>query len=258
MKKIGKMKVPVNSLAVLLAATKEIYKESSGKEITKARIAESIGHAPGGGAFNDKIKDLKEYGLIEGRADRYIVTELGKKITIPRDDSEETAALLQAVKNIDLWKRLLEEVGTSINAANFWHHLENITGADRSVAKNNAETVMKAYLKDVELIKSVGEPKMEPESDEISDSEAADRKPTMDSQSVGSKKASIDIGQDYGIARFEIRNQKDYDTAQNLLETIRSSLDLKKAGTQLLLEAIASKLDVQPTTSGTSTDDQNG
>jgi hypothetical protein len=145
---IGNMKVPTNSLEVLLDATKKIYKDSSGKEISKARIAEILGHSPGG-TFSTKMADLRDYGLIEGRKNNILVTKLGKQATVPRDDSEKNAALLKAVKNIPLWKKLLEDVGTSIKPENFWHHLADITGAERSVAKDNADAVRKAYLKDV-------------------------------------------------------------------------------------------------------------
>lgn len=222
MKTIGNMKVPVNSLEALLDATKKIYKDSEGKEITRARIAELLDHAPTGGAFNDKIKDLKEYGLVEGRANKYLVTELGKKVAVPRDDSEENAALLEAVKNIELWKELLEDVGTSIKPENFWHYLENITGADRSVAKTNADTVMKAYLKDVGLIESVGEPKKAPLVGDEEDLQTAGGASKMDTCTV-SKEATMYVGfPEYSRAPIEIKDKDSYSFAKQLLIAIGS------------------------------------
>ncbi len=249
--RIGKYIIPNSRLEVLLGALQKIDDTFMGEAGSKQDIADILGHEPKSGTLAQKIGDFKTYGLLEGRKDKLAVTELGKR-AVSVDETERNEAICEAVKHVPLWSIFLKKYGTSIAAEHFAVTLRRDTQAAQSVADKNAKFVRNAYLKDVGLIESVSEPKMLPEGDEIIGAEALDRKSTMDTQSVGAKKASIDIGQGYGIARFEIRNQSDYDIAQNLLETIRLSLDLKKARTQLLLEAIASKLDVPPLTASDS------
>jgi hypothetical protein len=245
--RIGKYIVPNSRLDVLLIALKKIDDTFMGEEGSKQDIADILGHEPKSGTLAQKIGDFKTYGLLEGRKDKLAVTGLGKRVVSARE-TERNEAIGEVVKHVPLWSMFYGKYGTSIPKENFAVALRRDTHAEQSVAEKNANFVRNAYLRDVKLMESVGEPGMGPESHEVVATDVADRKSTMETQSAGAKKASIDIGQGYGIARFEIRDQEDYDIAQNLLETIRLSLKLKKARTQLLLEAIASKLDIPPLT----------
>lgn len=235
--KLGSMIIPDTSLEVCLSVTTEIYQRSKGKEISRAQIADYLEQARGG-AFNKKIASCKRYGLIEGRKDTYRITEVGQHATVPRDNEERQAAILKAVRNIELWKKLLDMEVTPASV-NFWHYLEDITGVDRSVAKNEANAVRKAYLKDVELIKSAGEPQKDTSNDVKEDTRFAGRTsnmiaqsaPNMIAQSTDPTTAVVTIDYPRYQARIEI-NDKDYDSYKLVLDhlnAVKKSLNITEA-----------------------------
>src|SRR5271157_2585233 len=100
--KLGNMIIPDTSLEACLTVATKIYQKSEGKAVSRTLIADYLKQKPGG-AFNKKIASCKRYGLIEGRKNTYQITEVGKQATFPRDDAEKQAAILKAIRNIELW-----------------------------------------------------------------------------------------------------------------------------------------------------------
>ncbi|MGA9080749.1 MAG: hypothetical protein WB581_11055 [Halobacteriota archaeon] len=242
---LGKYVVPNFRLASLLEGLKKIDNTWQGEEGTKQEIAQILKHPEDSGTLGQKISDLKAYGVLQGgRKDKYAVTDLGK-MAISTDKAKSQKAIQEAIGNIELWNRLRRKHGTSIGKEFFPVILQRETGVDQAVAEKRAVFVRNAYIKDMRLIESADEPKTTPEIDEVAGEEAVGRKWDMSTQSVESNRVSLNMGQDYCIARFEIRSQHDFDVAQKTLETIRLGLDYERPlDIRLLLEAIASKLDV--------------
>lgn len=254
--KIGNMVIPNFRLAFLLSALKKIDDTFKGEEGSKRDIAEILGHATYSGTLAQKIGDLKTYGLLEGRKDKLRVTDLGRQ-AVSADEKQQNEAIEQAVKHVPLWGTFYKKYGPSIGPEQFAVYLRRETHSEESIDEKNIKFARNAYLKDVKLIESVSEPRMEPEHKEPLARRHADRKSVMEEQAAGTRKVSMELGEDYGMARIEVRNQSDFDIAQNVLETIRLSLNLRKSSMQLLLEAIASKLDIPPlTTTDRSSNDQ--
>lgn len=224
--RIGKYSIPRFHLDSLLVATKKIYEQFNSDEVSSQDIAPILGLKASSGGFLQKLADLRSYGLIEGRKDKITVSELGKKATYG-DDSEQTSAFEELVRNIPLWGKFLSKYGTSIKEENFWVDLARITGAERLDAKKKATAIRKAYLDDVKYIKSVGEPKTTPESDETVDAKAVDRTWKMEAQSTDLRKASGYIWYpEYGQSPIEIRDDLSFAIAEKVMEAIR--LDLQR------------------------------
>jgi len=229
--KIGSYSVPTYSLESLLIATKSIYETLGGKEANSEFIADVLGHAPKSGSFATKMADLKSYGLIEGRGSNIRVSELGKLATGFGQDVEQNEALLEIVRNIDLWRELLDRYDVNIKKENFWAILAQITGAERLIAKKKADSVRKAYLEAVEYIKSVGEPTETIPLNAQGDIEAAGRISAMETQSTtGLKTAILYIKYpDRSETRYEIKTEEDYQVGESLFKAIRTKLALKEA-----------------------------
>ena len=138
--------------------------------------------------FGTKDRGFQDIRITEGRKDKLAVTELGKR-AVSGDETERNEAIGDAVKHIKLWSIFYRKYGTSIPRENFAVTLRRETGAEPSVAEKNANFIRNAYLKDVALIESVGEPKTEAENEEPLGQGLADRKPDMEEQAAGNKKS---------------------------------------------------------------------
>jgi hypothetical protein len=252
--KIGKYWIPTNRLEALLAATKKIYEATRGDETSAELIADVLKHSPNSGTFGTKMGDLRTYGLIEGRGEKITVTDLGKQATTFGDERERNEALQRIVRNVELWRILLDKYGVNIKKENFWLDLVKITGADRLDAKNKEAAVRKAYLEAVEYIKSVGEPIQTPLIEEMGEMETADRTVNMEAQPISGQKAAILYIKypDNSETRYQIKTEKDYELGEMMYKAIRSKLDFKESRSEedkdlatKILAAIQSVLDVR-------------
>ena len=134
-----------------------------------------------------------------------------------------------AVRNVPLWGIFLKKYGTSIGKEHFAVNLRRDTGAEQSVAEKNAKFVRNAYLQDVGLIESVGEPKMALQAEEVSDAKAADRTWKMEAKPTSLKKAIGYIWYpEYGQSPIEIKDDLSFAIAEKLLEAIRLDLKLRQ------------------------------
>jgi hypothetical protein len=227
--KIGSYSIPLYRLDTLLDATKEIYEQFGGDEVSTELIGPVLGHAPKGGAFLQKMADLRSYGLISGTRDKIKVTELGKQVTLFTDDVEKNEALQEIIGNIPLWRIFLDKYGYDIDEKNFWVDLVRITGAERLDAQKEAKSVRRAYLKDVRYITPVDEPTKTPQDEEAVSREAADRTWSMEALPIGSKTVQVNIKYpERNESRLEINDWGDYEIFKQYLESILSKLNIKK------------------------------
>jgi hypothetical protein len=109
--------------------------------------------------------------------------------------------------------------------------LEVSAVVDRSVAKKKAEKVMKAYLKDVALIKSVGEPKGKLLHSVEKDTRLAGGAPNMHEQTSYTKTASVTI--EHALYKTSIvieeGNYDAYSAALDMLKLVKKSLNISEA-----------------------------
>lgn len=125
----------------------KILVEKLGGEANKPdAYASLLGHKSAkSGTFLVKIGDLRKYGLLEPRG-VYKATELAKRITHPLNNDEKQIALNEIIMNIELWKILYNDLKKDYPPDNeFWIHLMNATGKDRSEAIKYADEIRKKY-----------------------------------------------------------------------------------------------------------------
>lgn len=171
--RIGNMAIPSNRLGVCLEDTRKIYSQFGTEETDNEFVAHALDMNMRGGAFNQKMADLRSFGLINRKMGKSAVTELGEHATFG-DELEKASAIERAFRNIPLWSNLLDKYGMSIDDSNFWVILAKITDANRSDAEKKANLVRKAYMDDVKYIKTVEKPvqpvkpqKQEPRAAEV-------------------------------------------------------------------------------------------
>jgi hypothetical protein len=231
--RIGSYSIPLYRLDALLDATREIYEQFKGDEVSTEYIAPILGQKPKSGAFFQKMADLRSYGLITGSRDKIKVTELGKQVTLFKDEAEKNAALQEIVSNIPLWRIFLDKYGYNIDEKNFWVELVRITGAERLDAQKEAKSVRRAYLKDVAYIKPVSdEPALASDNGEAVSKEPADRTWSMEALPIESKIAIVNIESQGYRTRIEIKDWKSYKIVENALKSILEMLDIKEEQTR--------------------------
>ncbi len=151
--KIGDYNIPQNRLRDLIEDTKKFYDKFPNEEVKSELIAHTISYSPTGGAFKQRLADLRLYGLIEGRG-KIKVSELGKMITYG-DEKEKTDASEKIIRNIPLWNIFFDKYKASIKEENFWIDLVKITGVERPTAQTKADSIRKAYMDDIKYFKPV-------------------------------------------------------------------------------------------------------
>ena len=209
----------------MLQATRKIY-DLFKDEFGKKDVASVLGHTSSkSGALAQKIADLTAYRLIERSRDKFRISQIGRDATYGTPD-EKNRAIQNAVQNIPLWARLLQDFGQNIEEKDFWIALRNITGAESPVAQKKANLVRNSYIEDVGLIKPVDEPKQSPQNKTQWGMKANDRKRNMETQQIETKMASISIESQYVQQSYLIPDTATYDDVIRILQALKPVLKL--------------------------------
>ena len=147
---------------------KKLYGRFGQSEVDQENVAQLWGHKSAKSSqFNFvKLGSLRSYGLIEGRG-KIKVSDLGKRLTHPKNEKEGNDAIVEAITNIRIWKTLFDNFtakGEDLPIDTFWMDLRRIVGEDKlppEEAKNKAKIVRKAYFEDMRYFKPEFKPKEE-------------------------------------------------------------------------------------------------
>lgn len=225
--KIGAFTFPLYRLDKMLHATKKIY-DLFKDEFAKADVASVLGHSSSkSGAVAQKIADLTAYGLVERTRDKFRISQIGRDATYGTPD-EKNRAIQNAVQNIPLWARLLQDFGPNIEEKDFWIALRNITGAESPVAQNKANLVRNSYIEDVRLIKPVSEPEQLPQHESQWGMKANSRKRNMETPQIEPKMATISIESQYVQQSYLIPDAATYDDVIQILQALKPVLKLNE------------------------------
>jgi hypothetical protein len=228
--KVGNYRIPNNRLANLLKDVKTIYEHFKIEETGPDLIAHSLDAAPRGGAFLQKMVDLRAYGLIEGRGRKIKVSELGK-LAICGSDDEKEMALNKIFNNIPLWSIFYSKYGFNIKEDNFWIDLIKITEIERFTAQKKANYVRNAYLSDIKFISNENLLKNESEQENLDFfnkklKKLHDKNAEMD---YTTKAAVIYIKfPGIGIVNLELIDEANISFAETILNNIRLKIQKNK------------------------------
>ena len=153
--KIGTESIPNYRLLDLVDEVKTIYGKFATREIDHHTVAQLLGHSSASsGSYRQKIADMRSFGLIEPRGE-IRVTQTGRKITYPENQSEEQEGLREAIKAIPLWRKIFEKYTEKrlFLPSDFWTDIREWTGLPPEEAREQVDNVKNAYLEDIKYIK---------------------------------------------------------------------------------------------------------
>jgi len=219
MGKIGNFEYP----AITLSEAIDIAKKIVNSKIAKAEtLASSMNKSATGGSFIAQVVSLKRYGLIDGTNKEFQPTPLAEKIIMPKPNTNEFAeATLEALWKVEIIRRIYERVGANDPKSDFWVHISEITGEDRSTAINHEGNLRKLYKDALQYIKSVKEPEIEliikkGEKSVIGFGGEYEMVPAIDRGNLGV--LVTEVGQ------VKIRDEKTLEIAQSMLDMLKSQI----------------------------------
>lgn len=148
--KVGNYRLPDLDIEGAIAAAKLLEQNTLGKEVTRDAFAKALGHSTKSGTFFVKMADLRLYGLIEGRNERYKTTALAQRIAYPQmgDDDAYKAAINELIMNVPLYKALREHLGEILEPSEtqFSIALQQITDEHPEKLKKESERLRRIYV----------------------------------------------------------------------------------------------------------------
>ncbi len=122
--------------------------DSSGGETKLGVVADQKGMSEKGGGFLMKIHGAVKYGLIRKEGEDLRVTDLGDRILHPTNDYEKEMALIEAVKHVPIFDKLINKFnGREIQK----EYLTNILIREFDISKKFAGRVSYYFFKANEI-----------------------------------------------------------------------------------------------------------
>jgi hypothetical protein len=201
---------------------KKLYGKFGQSEVDQETVARLWGHKSAKSSQFRVVKlgSLRSYGLIEGRG-KIRVSDLGRRLTYPKNEKEAMDAIVEAIKNIPLWRALFDTFtanGKDLPTDTFWMDLRRIVGEDKlppEESQNKAEIVRKAYLEDIRYYKPVIEAKMEAKM------VSTPTQPTRIDKSVPTPAEATPLDEQASIVSGLIK-QGAYDIAKQFIDFIKA------------------------------------
>lgn len=150
---IGDHKVPEIRLEILLKTVlNKIYNAVKMDQIQSRDLAKLLGYKYGTEpTLFKKINSMLTYGVLEGRG-TYCITKLGEDLLFPESSEIKKQLKVQAIFNVELWKKLFLKNGKGLPKEGLWVQLKNITNIDPATAKKFENRVFGWYVDDIESI----------------------------------------------------------------------------------------------------------
>lgn len=216
--KIANTSIPTARLPELIEAVKTIYGKFGSKEVDHETVSRVLGHSTSrSGAYKQKLADMRSFGLVDARGN-FRITERGRKVSYPNNQEEEREGLVEAVKDVDLWKLIYEkytEKGLTL-PSDFWTDIREWTRLPPEKAENAAKILKKLYLEDIKYIKP------EKEAEKLSETETGGKndKSMAISENVLARFTLKDVGY------VDVKDNDTYQIAKAYLRVLAKKLGL--------------------------------
>jgi hypothetical protein len=141
MPKIGAFDYPDTSVEDAIEAAKKIARQFKTGGFDRTSLSAAMGFkSANSGTFNQKLADLRRFGVLEGRGEEIRATDLAQRLAVPKTTEEYAASVQELIFKIPLYKTLHDQhpSGTP-SEEEFLATLLNITKAERvEVQKQSA------------------------------------------------------------------------------------------------------------------------
>lgn len=131
-------KYPLEEALRMLA---QVHGDIRDGQASSEMLASSLGHQSLSGTAMVKIGSLTHFGLLSRKGGAYHISELGKRILVPRDDVEKQRAIVEAAGTPALYGRLQKEWAEKALP----QMLENFLQRDYGVTSKNAPSVAEVF-----------------------------------------------------------------------------------------------------------------
>jgi hypothetical protein len=231
---IGEYSIPNRRLAILLDQTKNIHDNIGEGNGNSADIMGILNFKVKSPSYYTNMQDLRAFSLVQGQDKNIRITPLGLR-AISEDTTQ--AVLEQVFDNFELWKKLRERFGNSVEHDTLSQTLAEITGAEPPDEKTT-ESIRKAYLKDIEVLaKSATNQENQNRTTRLV--EVADI-PVLTTAKSNAPKGAIGYitYPEFSESPVQIKDELSYEIAVKILEAMGKRLDIgkKKEGVQSLLQ----------------------
>src|SRR4051812_21527957 len=82
---------PAASIRDAIAYLEQIHVGVGMTAVSRDTMVQALGHSSVNGASKTKLAVLSHFGLLDREGERYRISELGKRVLIPRSDAERDA-----------------------------------------------------------------------------------------------------------------------------------------------------------------------
>jgi hypothetical protein len=235
---IGKYSIPNRRLAILLDQTKNIHDNIGEGNGNSADIMGILNFKVKSPSYYTNMQDLRAFGLVQGQDKNIRITPLGLR-AISEDTTQDTtqAVLEQVFDNFELWKKLRERFGNSVEHDTLSQTLAEITGAEPP-DETTTESVRKAYLKDIQVLDGLTT-KQENQDGTVSVVEVANkpRRETAKSNAPRNVIGYITFPE-FSASPVQIKDELSYVIALKLLDAMGKRLEIDNKQVQTLLKRI--------------------
>lgn len=227
--KVGSFIIPKYRLSVLLENLKAInqtIQDENRDSIEKEKIALVIGHLLTSGGFNQKVADMKHFGLLEIVQGRFFLTNTAKDILSDNEIIRKNG-IQSSILNIKLWKILWEKFQNEIDFSRLRREIVIITGLDSDSQDHKLTKIADQYLSDISCFTEV----------KITDNQSISSEPTrirsydnfQNSQNRESTSEIVGFIEypEYSKAPIEIKDALSYQIAEHLLKAMKEKLRKK-------------------------------
>ena len=138
---LGQHDYPLTTVADGIENAKKIVLQFKGQSFDRKALAAALGNKSAEtGAFNQRLADLRRFGVIDGRGETLQVTALAQRLAIPTNNDEFSDAVFEMMTRVPLFKLLYEHTeGKSPTEDELLATLINLTKADRASMQSALE-----------------------------------------------------------------------------------------------------------------------
>ena len=145
---LGQHDYPLTTVADGIENAKKIVLQFKGQSFDRKALAAALGNKSAEtGAFNQRLADLRRFGVIDGRGETLQVTALAQRLAIPTNNDEFSDAVFEMMTRVPLFKLLYDHTeGKSPTEDELLATLINLTKADRAEVQAVVTRIRNNYL----------------------------------------------------------------------------------------------------------------
>ena len=235
--KVGTSRIPSMRFDVLLRDLTLIFVKYGDNGFSKEELKATILNI-GIQVIYKKVKELKLFGLVEGRLGRYNITDLGKRI-VQFNNSEREKDVEIAMRRVPIWNLFLDNGGKNISDEKIIEILQNDVGLEPEEAQKRFPEIKRAFKRDVLCIKQFN-PRFIATAPKKTENTPLPQQPSItpnistapkshdalkDDFSLSKQEDKITISKNYGKFQIEITtDESEFSRVSELLKIIRKEL----------------------------------